>query len=135
MRPSPGIRPACLARQAGGGTGRRPSGAAGCVRTRAARDRRKISRKISCPAGGGLPRLAGMSIGGPNDALREEVPTLNNSVLLAQAAVQRCAGSTAVILQGTGLPVGTPVPANASGAFARPRPKRFDQTKISTQQV
>ena len=76
-----------------------------------------------------------MSIGGPNDALREEVPTLNNSVLLAQAAVQRCAWQPAVILQGTGLPVGTPVPASASGAFARPRPKRHGLTKISTQQV
>jgi hypothetical protein len=76
-----------------------------------------------------------MSIGGPNDALREEVPTLNNSVLLAQAAVQRCAGSPAVILQGTSVPVGTPVPASASGVFARPRPRRLDQMKISTQQV
>ena len=64
--------------------------------------------------------------------MREEVPTLNNSVLLAQAAVQRCVWSPAVILQGTGLPVGTPVPASASGAFARPR---FDQTKISTRQA
>jgi len=76
-----------------------------------------------------------MSIGGPNDALREEVPTLNNSVLLAQAAVQRCVWSPAVILQGTGLPVGTAVPASASEVFARPRPKRFDHTKISIQQV
>ena len=76
-----------------------------------------------------------MSIGGPNDALREEVPTLNNSVLLAQAAVQRCVWSPAVILQGTRVPVGTPVPASASDVFARPRPKRLDQMKISTQQV
>jgi hypothetical protein len=76
-----------------------------------------------------------MSIGGPSDAVREEVPTLNNSVLLAQAAVQRCVWSPAVILQGTRVPVGTPVPASASGVFARPQPKRFDQTKISTQQV
>ena len=76
-----------------------------------------------------------MSIGGPNVALREEVPTLNNSELLAQAAVQRCVWSPAVILQGTGLPVGTPVPASASEVSVRPRPKRFDHTKISTQQV
>ena len=73
-----------------------------------------------------------MFIGGPNDALREEVPTLSNSVLLAQAADQRCAWSPAAILQGTGLPVGTPVPASASGVFARPRPKRLDQLKNST---
>jgi hypothetical protein len=76
-----------------------------------------------------------MSIGGPNDALREEVPTLNNSVLLAQAAGQRCARPLAVILEGTGVPVGTLVPASASGVFVRPQPKRFDQTKISTRQV
>ena len=76
-----------------------------------------------------------MSIGGPNDALREEVPTLNNSVLLAQAAVQRCVWSPAVILQGTRVPVGTPVPASASGVFAQPRPKRLDPMKISTQQA
>jgi hypothetical protein len=76
-----------------------------------------------------------MSIGGPNDALREEVPTMNNSELLAQAAVQRCAWPPAAILQGTRVPVGTPVPASASGVFARPRPKRLDQMKISTQQA
>ena len=76
-----------------------------------------------------------MSIGGPNDALREEVPTLNNSELLAQAAVQRCVWPPAVILQGTGLPVVTTVPASASGVSARPRPKRFDHMKSSTQHV
>ena len=67
--------------------------------------------------------------------MREEVPTLSNSVLLAQAADQRCAWSLAESTKGTGLPVGTSVPASASGVSARPRPKRFDHTKISTQQV
>jgi hypothetical protein len=77
-----------------------------------------------------------MSIRWANDALREEVPTLSNSVLLAQAAGQRCAWSPAAILQGTRLPVGSPVPASASGVFAAPRSKkRLDQMKISTQQV
>ena len=70
-----------------------------------------------------------------NDALREEVPTLSNSVLLAQAADQRCAGQPAAILQGTGLPVGVFAPTGASDVFARPRPKRHDQTKISLQQI
>jgi hypothetical protein len=70
-----------------------------------------------------------------NDASREEVPTLSNSVLLAQAADQRCAWQPAAILQGTGLPVGVFVPTDASGVFARPRPKRHDQTKISLQQI
>ena len=67
--------------------------------------------------------------------MREEVPTLSNSVLLAQAADQRCAWSPAAILQGTGLPVGTPVPASASGVFAGPRPKRHDQAKITPKQL
>ena len=56
-----------------------------------------------------------MYIGGPNDALREEVPTLSNSVLLAQAADQRCAWSPAAISQGTGLPVGTHKKDSLSG--------------------
>ena len=76
-----------------------------------------------------------MSIGGPNVALREEVPTLNNSVLLAQAAVQRCVWSPAAILQGTGLPVGAFAPASASGVFARPRPEGHGHTKISLRQI
>jgi hypothetical protein len=70
-----------------------------------------------------------------NDASREEVPTLSNSVLLAQAADQRCAWQPAAILQGTGLPGGVFAPTDASGVFARPRPKRHDQTKISLQQI
>ena len=70
-----------------------------------------------------------------NHASREEVPTLSNSVLLAQAADQRCAWPPAAILQGTGLPGGVFAPADASGVFARPRPKRHDQTKISLQQI
>jgi hypothetical protein len=60
---------------------------------------------------------------------------LSNSVLLAQAAGQRCAGPSAAILPGTGLPVGTPVPASASGVFAGPRLKRHDQAKITSQQI
>ena len=60
---------------------------------------------------------------------------MSNSVLLAQAADQRCAWSPAAILPGTGLPVGTPVPTSASGVFARPRPKRHDQTKLTPQQI
>ena len=69
-----------------------------------------------------------------NDVQREEVPTLSNSVLPSQAAGQRCARPLAASAQGTRLPAGSPLPA--SGVFARPRPKkRFDQMKISTQQV
>jgi hypothetical protein len=59
---------------------------------------------------------------------------LSNSVLLAQAADQRCAWPFAASTQGTGLPVGDLVPASA-GVFARPRPKRHGQTKISLQQI
>jgi hypothetical protein len=63
------------------------------------------------------------------------VPTLSNSVLLAQAADQRCAWSLAESTKGTGLPVGILVPASASGVFARPRPEGHGQTKISLQQI
>ena len=68
-----------------------------------------------------------------NDVQREEVPTLSNSVLLSQAAGQRCAWPLAASAQGTRLPAGSPLPA--SGVFARPRPKRHDQTKIALQQI
>jgi hypothetical protein len=60
---------------------------------------------------------------------------LSNSVLLAQAAGQRCAWKLAATTQGTGLPIGVPAPASASGVFARPWPKRHDQSKISLQQI
>jgi len=60
---------------------------------------------------------------------------LSNSVLLAQAADQRCAWSLAASTQGTGLPVGVLVPASASGVFARPRPTGHGQMKISLRQI
>ncbi len=60
---------------------------------------------------------------------------MSNSVLLAQAAGQRCAGQPAAILQGTGLPVGVFAPADASDVFARPRPKPHDQSKIFLLQI
>jgi len=63
------------------------------------------------------------------------VPTLSNSVLLAQAADQRCAWSLATSTKGTGLPVGAFVPAAASDAFARPRPEGHGHTKISLRQI
>lgn len=59
---------------------------------------------------------------------------MSNSVLLAQAADQRCAWSLAASTKGTGLPVGVLVPAS-QGVFARPRPTRQDQTKITMQQI
>jgi len=58
---------------------------------------------------------------------------LSNSVLPSQAAGQRCARPLAASAQGTRLPAGSPLPA--SGVFARPRPKRHDQTKIALQQI
>jgi hypothetical protein len=75
-----------------------------------------------------------MSTGGPY-ASREEVPTLSNSVLLAQAAGQRCAWSFAASTKGTGLPIGVLVPASPSGAFARPRPDGHGHMKISLRQI
>ena len=53
---------------------------------------------------------------------------MSNSVLLAQAADQRCAWSLATSTKGTGLPVGAFVPAAASDAFARPRPEGHGHT-------
>ena len=59
---------------------------------------------------------------------------MSNSVLLAQAADQRCAWTPAASTKGTGLSVGVLLPAS-EGAFARPRPTRHDQTKITLQQI
>ena len=58
---------------------------------------------------------------------------MSNSVLLAQAADQRCAWSLAASTKGTSLPAG--VPASASGVFARPRPEGHGHTKISLRQI
>ncbi|HEY1318900.1 MAG TPA: hypothetical protein VGF32_01580 [Streptosporangiaceae bacterium] len=60
---------------------------------------------------------------------------MSNSVLLAQAADQRCAWPLAASAKGTSLPIGVFMPASASGVFARPRPEGHGQTKISLQQI
>ena len=60
---------------------------------------------------------------------------MSNSVLLSQAAGQRCAWPLAASAQGTRLSAGSPLPVGASGVFAGPRPKRHDQAKIALQQV
>ena len=59
---------------------------------------------------------------------------MSNSVLLAQAADQRCAWPFAASTKGTGLPAGVLAPATA-GVFARPRPEGHGQMKISLQQI
>jgi hypothetical protein len=60
---------------------------------------------------------------------------LSNSVLLSQAAGQRCAWPLAASAQGTRLSADGPLPASASGVFAGLRPKRHDQAKTALQQI
>ena len=60
---------------------------------------------------------------------------MSNSVLLSQAAGQRCAWPLAANAQGTRLSAGSPLPAGASGVFAGQRPKRHDQAKITPKQL
>ena len=69
-----------------------------------------------------------------NDAAREEVPTLSNSVL-SHAAGERCVWCSPAA-QGTRLPIGVLVtPASATGVFAGPRPKPHDRTQVAVQQI
>jgi len=67
--------------------------------------------------------------------LREEVPTLSNSVLLSQAAGQRCAWPLAESAQGTGLSAGALVPVSTTGVFAGARRKPHDQAQVTVQQI
>jgi hypothetical protein len=72
--------------------------------------------------------------------LREEVPTLSNSLLLSQAAAERCvwslaATSLAATAKGTSLPAGVLVPASANGVFAVARPRPHDRAQVTVQQI
>jgi hypothetical protein len=60
---------------------------------------------------------------------------LSNSVLLSQAAGQRCVWPLAASAQGTRMSADVPVPASASGVFAGPRPKAYDPMKAAVQQI
>ena len=69
-----------------------------------------------------------------NDALREEVPTLSNS-MLSHVAGEQCVWFSSAV-QGTRLPVGVLVtPASATGVFAGPRPKSHDRTQVAMPQI
>ena len=61
-------------------------------------------------------------------------------MLLTQAAGQQCvwtlsANALPATAQGTSLPVGVPVPAAVSGAFAAARPRPHDRAQVTVQQI
>ena len=57
-----------------------------------------------------------------------------NSLLLSQAAGQRCAWPLAASAQGTRMSAGASALANPGGVFAGPRPKPHDSTQVAVQQ-
>ena len=65
---------------------------------------------------------------------------MSNSVLLSQAAGQRCAwtlsaNAVSATAQGTSLPVGVWVAATAGGVFAAAQPRPDDRTQVTVQQI
>jgi hypothetical protein len=77
-----------------------------------------------------------MSNGWANDALREEVPTVKNSVLLSLAAGEPRGWSLPAAALGTSLPACVAVPlTSARGAFTVARPKLHGVATAAAQQV
>lgn len=60
---------------------------------------------------------------------------MSDSVLLSQAAGERCAWPLSATAQGTSLPASVLVSASASGVFAAARPKLHDRAQVAVQQL